>query len=161
MSLVTILTTIQDIQGCKGQRTFKTHCPVPLRSVISLRCLASGTACHPQGSASHTHPLTTLRRILSLLWISKEAMLLLCKLTKTGDETASDRGPSHDTAQVLVSLLTGLMGSSKCTATLGPTLCVCAHAEVGYKAQQWNWVPMQILTNHVRNSSRSLPSCFL
>lgn len=83
-----------------------------------------------------------------MLWISKEAMLLLCKLTKAGDETASDGGPSHNTAQVSVSLLTGLVGSSKCQVHchLGPHFVhVCA--EVGYKAQQWNWVPMQILTN--------------
>lgn len=99
-----------------------------------------------------------------MLWISKEAMLLLCKLTKSGDETACEGGPNRDTAQVSASLLTGLSESSKCTKAahvhchLGPTVCMCA--EVRYKAQ-WNWVRMQILTNHVRNSSSFLPSCFL
>lgn len=49
--------------------------------------------------------------------------------------------------QVSVSLLTGLVGSSKCTKVVHVHCHLGSHfvrvcAELGYKAQQWNWIPM-------------------
>lgn len=144
-------------------RAFKTYCPLEVNpekchfsEVSGLRCsqLPSGLSLpHPSHDHTEENPLC---------YGSQEAMLLLCKLTKAGDDTACEGGPNHDPAQV--SLLTGLLGRSKRTKAahmhchLGPHF-VHACAEVGHRAQQWNWVPMQILKNHVRNSSRSLPSC--
>lgn len=94
VSLLTILTTIL-------RTAFKTYCPLEVNpeechfsEVSGIRCsqLPSGLSLpHSSHDNTEENPLCSG---------SQEAMLLLCKLVKAGDETACEGGPNHDTAQV-------------------------------------------------------------
>lgn len=157
MSLL-ILTTILRTEH------WRPTVPYMLRSVISLRFPASGAVSYLQGSAFHTHLMTTLRRILFALDLKRgHAAAMQADQVRRWNSVWGRSQSWHSTGFSLsLNRAFGKLQMHKGSTCALPSWPHCVHvcAEVRYKAQ-WNWVPMQILTNHVRNSSSSLPSCFL
>lgn len=106
MSLLIILPTICRTESI-SRPTDPEKCHFSEVSGLSYNQLPPGLSLpHPSHDSTEERPLCSG---------SQEAMLLLCKLSKAGDESASEGGPNCDTAHTGFSLLTGLVGRSKCT----------------------------------------------